>query len=227
MKKRSIILLCALCYFALYAHTGKAEPYTVLMRKGNRYYRNTLYHDAIDFFQKGREKNRKSLVPSFNGGAALYKLEDYTGSIEALNEALTRTDDDERISQIRYNLGNNYFNLREYAMAVEHYRAGLKKDPYDLNLKYNLELALKKLADQTPQPERPEKPENGNGKSGETDGEKVTQGQDSPDETEQENREFSAEDASRLIHSVNTDQSRIINELIQSRVGKAQNENDW
>jgi tetratricopeptide (TPR) repeat protein len=195
MKKRSIILLCALCYFALYAHTGKAEPYTVLMRKGNRYYRNTLYHEA--------------------------------GSIEALNEALTRTDDDERISQIRYNLGNNYFNLGEYAMAVEHYRAGLKKDPYDLNLKYNLELALKKLADQTPQPERPEKPENGNGKSGETDGGKDTQGQDSPDETEQENREFSAEDASRLIHSVNTDQSRIINELIQSRVGKVQNENDW
>ncbi len=227
MKKRTIILLCTLCYFTLSIHTGKAEPYTVLMRKGNRYYRNALYRDAINFFQKGREKNKKSPVPSFNGGASLYKLEDYTGSIKALNEALSLTDNDEQTSQIHYNMGNNYFNLGEYAKAVENYKAGLKKNPYDLDLKYNLELALKKLEDQTPQPEEPEKPENGNGKNGDTDGGKYTQEQKSSDEIEQENSEFTAEDASRLVNSVNTDQSRIINELIQSRVGKVQNENDW
>jgi tetratricopeptide (TPR) repeat protein len=227
MKNQSIILLCTLCLFGFSTYSGKAEPYTVLMRKGNRHYRNALYRDAIEFFQKGREKNRKSSVPSFNGGAALYKLEDYTGSIQALNKALTRTDDDERTSQIHYNLGNNYFNLGEYAKAVEQYRTGLKINPYDLDLKYNLELALKKLADQTPQPEEPGKPENGKEVNGETDGGKDTQRQDGLEETDQENREFSAEDARRLVDSVNTDQSRIINELIQSRAGKVQNENDW
>jgi tetratricopeptide (TPR) repeat protein len=227
MKKRSIMLLSVMCYFIVSTSSGKAEPYTVLMRKGNRYFRNALYRDAAEFFWKGREKNRKSSVPSFNGGAALYKLEDYTGSIRALNEALTRTDDDERTSQIHYNLGNNYFNLGEYSKAVEHYRAGLKIDPYDLNLKYNLELALKKLTEGTPQPEKSEEPGNGDEKGGETDGGKEIQEQESTDNTEQERDEFTAEDAARLVNSVNTDQSQIINELIQSRVGKVQNENDW
>jgi tetratricopeptide (TPR) repeat protein len=206
-----------------------ADPYTTVMRKGNRYYRNSLYREALGYYDQGVEKNGKSPVPRFNRGAALYKTEDYIESIEALTEALKRADSSEQIAQIQYNLGNNHFQLGNYGKAAEHYIAALKEAPYDLDTKFNLELALEKLSGQSAVTQEEAQDEKGEGGPQPAESPPAEEGKHEGGSGEQkpEDREFSQEEAEQLVDSVNNDQSRILNEIIQNRAGKVQYEKDW
>jgi tetratricopeptide (TPR) repeat protein len=199
------------------------------MRRGSRYYRNGLYREALGYFEEGRGKNEKSVVPHFNSGAALYKMEDFVRSVGSFTQALKHADKDDEIANIHYNLGNNHFQIGNYEKAVEYYVQALEKNPNDLNAKFNLELALEKLAGGTAPDQEEVQDEQGK------DGEQTARG-DVGDEGEKEGsegdqepgeREFSQEDARRLVDSVNNDQSRILNEIIQNRAGSVQYERDW
>jgi len=206
-----------------------ADPYTTVMRKGNRYYRNSLYREALGNYDQGVEKNGKSPVPHFNRGAALYKTEDYVESIEALTEAPKRADSSEQIAQIQYNLGNNHFQLGNYGKAAEHYTEALKEAPYDLDTKFNLELALEKLAGQSAVTQEEAQDEKGDGGPQFAESPPAEEGEHKggSGEQEPEDGEFSQEEAEQLVDSVNNDQSRIMNEIIQNRAGKVQYEKDW
>lgn len=230
MKRTATLpLILSILPLLFTAEILSADPYTSVMRKGNRYYRNELFREALGFFQEGMEKNEKSVAPHFNTGAALYKMEDYVQSIESLTAALERTSDNEEIAQIHYNLGNNHYLIGNYDKAAEHYVQALEKNPYDLNTKFNLELALKKLSDQAFPSQEETEDEKGEGGPEQTENERSEEAEHkgSSGEQEQAADEFSREEAERLFDSVNNDQSRIINEIIQNRAGKVQHEKDW
>jgi tetratricopeptide (TPR) repeat protein len=229
-RQRRILSLIAFLALAILVPAGvQADPYTSVMRKGNRYYRNSLFREALGYFQEGGEKNPNSVVPLFNTGTTMYKMEDYINSADMLTQALERTKDDEEIAQIHYNIGNSYYQVGSYEKAAEHYIQALEKNPYDLNTKFNLEMALKKLADQaapsqeeTQDEKDSEGPREAEGDLDETGEHKGSSGEQEPGE-----KEFTQQDAQRLVDSVNNDQSRILNEIIQNRAGKVQNEKDW
>jgi tetratricopeptide (TPR) repeat protein len=224
-----LILILSILLPLLPAYMVTADPYTSVMRKGNRYYRNELFREALGFFQDGMEKNEKSIVPHFNAGATLYKMEDYVQSIESLTTALERTNENEEIAQIHYNLGNNHYLIGNYDKAVEHYVQALEKNPHDLNTKFNLELALKKLSDKVSPSQEETEEEKGEGGPEQTENERSEEAdrKGSSGEQEQTTDEFSREEAQRLVDSVNNDQSKIINKIIQNRAGKVQHEKDW
>jgi tetratricopeptide (TPR) repeat protein len=228
-RKKGILCLLPLIPLLFVAGSLRADPYTSVMRKGVRYYKNELYREALGFFQQGMKKNNKSIAPHFNTGAALYKMEDYITSIESLTASLERTKDDKEIAQIHYNLGNNHYQLGNYDKAVEHYTQALEKDPYDLNSKFNLELALHKLSGQSSPSQEETEDEKGEGGPEQSENEPRDDGEHKGSEGEQEqtDEDFSREEAERLVDSVNNDQSRIINEIIQNRAGRVQHEKDW
>jgi len=230
MKQRAR-LLAILSMLPLFfaAGTLSADPYTSLMRKGVRYYKNQLYREALDFFQQGMQKNEKSITPHFNTGATLYKMEDYVQSIESLTASLERTKDDEEIAQIHYNLGNNHYQVGNYDKAAEHYVQALEKNPYDLNSKFNLELALKKLSNQASPSQEETEDEKGEGGPEQSENQQSNEAEHkgSDGEQEQTKDEFSRKEAEQLVDSVNNDQSRIINDIIQNRAGRVQHEKDW
>jgi len=230
MKHRARLLpILSMLPLFFAASTLSADPYTSVMRKGIRYYKNQLYREALGFFQQGMEKNEKSLAPHFNTGAVLYKMEDYIQSIESLTASLERTKDDEEIAQIHYNLGNNHYQIGNYDKAAEHYVQALDKNPYDLNSKFNLELALNKLADQASPSQEETEDEKGEGGPEHAENQQSDEAEHkgSSGEQEQTKDEFSREEAERLVDSVNNDQSRIINDIIQNRAGRVQHEKDW
>jgi tetratricopeptide (TPR) repeat protein len=206
-----------------------------LIRKGNRFFKNDLYGEALGYYLKGGEKNRKAIEPPFNAGAALYKSEDYVRSIEALTQALRSAGKPEVQSNILYNMGNCSFQLGDYGKAAEYYKKGLELTPYDLNLKYNLELALKKL-----ETKKKEEAESGGGggmgkRADSTEGgesarkdrqknENDRQGAAGPDQAQ---GPLGRDEAERLLRSVNTDQSKIVGDYIKQKLGMSENEKDW
>lgn len=242
MKKRfALIILSFILIMTISGFYGYPEPYIQLMNSGNRYYKNELYREALSYFARGKEKNQGSFVPHFNCGAACYKLEDYTGAIEYFTEALKRTDDEEVIANIHYNLGNSYFKLGEFDRAIEQYKLGLEKKPYNLNMKYNLELALKKKVEQSkyhPPSGDMREDEGKNTKIGveQKKEEKSQEKLEQLDKTTAEKslqvepsgeREFTRREAEQLIYSINNDQSGVMHDMIKKRLGTSQYEKDW
>ena len=230
MKLRTGLLLILLLFpLMLSARSLSADPYTSVMRKGIRYYKNQLYREALGFFQQGVEKNEKSVAPYFNSGAAFYKMEDYIASIDALTASLELTKDDDEIAQIHYNLGNNHYQVGNFDKAVEHYTQALEINPYDHNSKFNLELALKRLTGQTSPSQEETEDEKGEGGPEQTQDQQQEDAEHKGSEGEQEpmRDEFSREEAEQLVDSVNNDQSSILNDIIQNRAGRVQHEKDW
>ena len=248
--KRTFLVFTALflCCFVL-SREGLAETYGGLIKRGNRYYKNELYSDALRYYNEGWEKNPEALEPVFNRGDALYMNEDYTKSIESFEQSLDMARNDMQKSDIYYNLGNSYFMAGEYTRSIESYIKGLKINPTNLNMKYNLELAQKRLEESKKKQEtetegrgKPQqKPSGEESEGSDSDEGKPESSSDQEGESKQEDRgdseggtgesgdprELSREEAERLLTSVNSEQVEIINDIIQQRVRGEETENDW
>ncbi len=232
MKKRTVFYLSVLCIFLIPVVAG-AQPYGILMKRGNRYFKRGLYRDALGYYLKGSEKNKRALEPYFNSADAYYKVEDYSASIEELTKALQKTDKPDSLADIHYNLGNSYFKLGDYNKAAENYKKGLEYNPGDLNMKYNLELTLKKMSENKPS----DNENNNNNKNAGTQGKNQSPDQkenqsNQPEKAQQkqppqEQKEFTPEEARRLVNSTNTDQSKTLAEIIRKKAGSVQNDEDW
>jgi tetratricopeptide (TPR) repeat protein len=122
-------------------------------------YRAGSYRDALDAFRRIASENQDSrhltVLPAldYNSGNALYRLGHYDESIMRFRGALAG----QRSLQERsdYNLGDTYMkkadvesdrgaNLRA---AISAYEDALSLEPGDADARWNLELALRKLAD--------------------------------------------------------------------------------
>ncbi len=246
--RKSIFSLCILTFFFFLLSEAGAASYSRLIKRGNRFFKNELYNDALTYYLLGRVKNKKAIEPIFNSGASYYKMENYIKSIESFSEILEKEENRTEPSDVYFNLGNTYYKLGDYMKAVENYIKGLEIQPKDLDLKYNLELALKKLkereknknSDKNEEETREgERDENGEKKPGGTTdkpADKQSDKQENMDDAKREDQseskssdkqDLSRDEAERLIRSLNTDQSQTIGEIIKQRVSKIKNEKDW
>jgi tetratricopeptide (TPR) repeat protein len=250
-RARILLLPAAALACALLLRPGRAEAASFygLIRKGNRFFRNELFKEALGYYRRGGEKNRRAIEPAFNAGASLYKMEDYVRSFETLTGALGSARKPEVRSNILYNMGNCGYQRGDYRLAAECYREGLALTPYDLNLKYNLELALRKLERKSeearedggsPDAQNSDRPEGGEGGGGTGDrqgaagGREAGPGQAKPGRAGSQTTgsdgspaPLGREEAERLLRSLNTDQSKIVGDYIRQKLGLAENEKDW
>jgi len=243
-----VITVLFLSFFPL-SRDGYAETYGRLIKRGNRYYKNELYSDALRYYNEGEDKNPEVLEPLFNRGDALYKTEDYRNSIESFERSLDLVRNDGQKADILYNLGNSHFMAGEYAKSIESYIKGLELNPTNLNMKYNLELAQKRLnevkkkqetekegAGKPQEKQSDEESQSSNSGAGQQEDSPDQEGKDQQDEKGDTHggtnesgdpRELSREEAERLLTSVNRDQVETINDIIQQRVRGEETENDW
>jgi Ca-activated chloride channel family protein len=236
---RILLISCVVLIFFV-SMSARADSYSRLLKRGNRYFRNELFGEALKNYLEGKAKNPKALEPAFNAGDAYYKKEDYTTSIESFNESLTLTEKESKRADIYYNLGNSYLQSGDYEKAIDSYIKGLELFPADLNMKYNLELALKRLQEQK---KRKEDKQSGGSREGasekgvRTSEQQSKQGSGEPKEdlraeegarkNGNEQNEFSREEAERLIRSVNKEQIEIIKDMIKKRTGGEKTDKDW
>ncbi|UCB44964.1 MAG: tetratricopeptide repeat protein [Spirochaetota bacterium] len=237
--KRIIVCLWIAASFFM-GMAAFADPYSRLINKGNRYYRNELYSEALKHYIEGKAKNQKALEPVFNIGSAYYKKEEYNSSVDSFEAALELTKKKNKQADIYYNLGTSYLQSGDYEKAIESYIKGLELFPADLNMKYNLELALKRLKEQQKIEDEKKSGASGDGASEKgvrTSDKKSEEGSGEPKEDlkteesagrgEEEQTELSREEAERLLRSVNKEQIEILNNIIEKRTSGVQTDKDW
>jgi Ca-activated chloride channel family protein len=147
MKQKMQLLIFLGALLLLSACGSSAASYN---NQGNKEFEAGEYPAALDNYRTAQQENPDLAEPYYNAGNALHRQ----GSLEAAaaqTQQSIRTAEDELSQKSHYNLGNTYFRAEDWPAAIEAYKEALRINPDDVEAKYNLELALKKLQEQQQQ----------------------------------------------------------------------------
>lgn len=136
---------------ALISFVSVAQSTKKLVRQGNSQYEDGNFSEAEVQYRKALTDNPNYYKGKFNLGDAMYEQENYEESGKIFNELAERQLEPEQKSGVYYNMGNSLMSEQKYQEAIEAYKNSLRLNPDDIEAKYNLEYARKKLQDQQQQ----------------------------------------------------------------------------
>lgn len=236
MKKLVYILLL------LFPTLLFAQSEAKLIRHGNKDFKSKDYKAAEINYRKSLEKNNKSLKGEFNLGDALYELEDYENAAKLFQDLGKKDIAPEQLAEIFHNLGNTFLETKKYQESIEAYKNALRRNPSDLDTKYNLEYARQKLEEQQKDQEKQDKDQDkekdkDKDKKDEQQDEKDKKQQDDPNQKEdqknqakQQPKQISKKDAERMLSALNNKEKKTIQKLKKDKAKAAKaikTEKDW
>lgn len=153
MKRLIKILLSIIILLFLYlAATAQEERRYV--RKGNSLYQLENYALADSLYSQALDAAPNLPEGYFNRGNARLKLDSLGNAISDYELAAKLAEDPQMKGKAFHNLGNAYFQQEKYQESVDAYKDALRHNPGDMDSKYNLSLAKKKLIQQQQQQDK-------------------------------------------------------------------------
>jgi len=144
MKLRIIFLLLGL-FPAVFVTGQNPDKY---IRQGNDLYGENKFNEAETNYLKALETDSSDIRALFNRADALYQQENYNQAGKIFNNLTKKPLSEDDQASIWHNMGNTKVESKQYKEAVDAYKKALRKNPSDMDTKYNLSYALKKLKDQ-------------------------------------------------------------------------------
>ncbi len=129
--------------------TACGSPVAEKANQGNARFDEGDYEAALRAYQAAQVAAPDRPEGYFNAANALFGLVEVERALAALEQAL-RTADDDLAVDAYYNMGNIYYEIGFYDLAVEFYQNALLLDPEDSDVRFNLELALLRQRVPTP-----------------------------------------------------------------------------
>jgi Ca-activated chloride channel homolog len=149
MKWIKILMIFTLALIAINAFAQKERKY---IRQGNNEFENSDFENSEVSYRKAVDlEEEKTHEPAFNVGDALYKQEKYEDAIKQFESIAEVEISKEEKAKIYHNLGNSLLQNNKLKESVEAYKNALRNNPNDLETKYNLAYAQKKLEQQQQQ----------------------------------------------------------------------------
>ena len=235
-RSNKYILFALFVLLAAGASAQKAERDYI--RKGNRFFKDSVFVDAEVNYRKALEANPKSTVSMYNLGNTLSQEQKFKDAMEQYSAASKIEKDKMKLAHIYHNMGVLFQAGKDYGQAVEAYKMSLRNNPKDDQTRYNLALAQKLLKDQ--QQNQPNQDQNQDQDKENQDKHDQKQNQDKQDQNkddqqqqppkpEKKDNEMSKENAEQLLNSVMQDEKET-----QDKVKKQQQviqggrlEKDW
>lgn len=144
-----------------------------LNEEGNERYSEEQFEDALESYREAQVERPDLPELNYNAANALFRNADLERAIEEAQRALN-TSDTEVLARAYYSLGNMYASLNRWQEARAAYRNSLIYNPFDVDTKYNLELANRQITQapsQSPTPTPTPPPDEGSGPNDPQDGE--------------------------------------------------------
>ncbi|HMT76213.1 MAG TPA: VWA domain-containing protein [Saprospiraceae bacterium] len=121
--------------------TIPAQSARKLLNEGNKAYRAKDFETAKQKYGQSAQKQR-NFNNVYNEANALYKLGKYPEAAEKNMEAFGLAKTPEQKSISAFNLGNSFYQSKDYSKAIDAYKQALRNNPADLDSKENLTKAL-------------------------------------------------------------------------------------
>jgi tetratricopeptide (TPR) repeat protein len=223
----------------LIAASALAGSVESLIKEGNNAFRQEQYDSALERYQMAEAERPESPEIDYDIAGVLHKQEKYEEAVERYNKALNSQDASVN-SRAQYNLGNTYFRMDDFAKAIASYQKALEADPSDLDAKFNLELARRKLKDQLKPDEKQNKPDQQQQQQ-QQDKQQDKKQQDQKKQEQQQNEQqdqqdqqqaqeqkpISKEDAERILNALKDDEEDTQKKVSRQLTGGDYSGNDW
>ena len=149
MKWCRLFILFILSVLSVSVYAQKERKY---IREGNREFEDGNFENSEIAYRKAADLEKtKTHKPAFNIGDALYKQEKYDDAASQFQSiAESELSKDEK-AKVFHNLGNSFLQNNKLQESIEAYKNALRNNPNDLDTKYNLAYAQKKLQQQQQQ----------------------------------------------------------------------------
>ena len=211
MLQKKYIGLALLLLAAATSFAQKAER--DFIRKGNRFFNDSVYVNAEVNYRKALEVNPQSTVSMFNLGNTLAQQNKLQEAMEQYVAATKIEKDKDDLAQIYHNMGVIFQSQKDYAKAVEAYKQSLRNNPKDDETRYNLALAQKMLKDQQNQQNKDQQ---------------QNKEQQQPPQPQKKDNEMSKENAEQLLNSVMQDEKDVQDKVKKQQVIQGGRlEKDW
>lgn len=102
-----------LILFSLIGNLSFAQSAHKYLRQADKKYENSDYASAEELYRKADQK-KSSVKSSYNLGNSTFKQERYAESIDYYLNAARKSETDEQESDAFYNLGNAYFQTKNW-----------------------------------------------------------------------------------------------------------------
>lgn len=244
MKKRFTLILMALMVVVL----ANGQNDRKVIRDGIKAYEDEEYGEAEVQFRKAENINHESFEADFNTGTALYAQEKYEETVKQYESLLEQTDDTDKEAQIWHNIGNSLLEAQQYGPSIEAYKNSLRKNPSDMDTRYNLAYAKQKLKEQQQKQQQQQQDQDdqdqdkNEDQQDQQDQEENKDQQDQEDNKDQEQnkdqqdqkqqpqpQEISKEDSERMLKAIQQ-QEKDVKEKVDKKkaaAAKVKTEKDW
>ena len=232
MLQKRYIGLVLLLLMAVTVSAQKAER--DFIRKGNRFFKDSVYVNAEVNYRKALEVNPQSIVSMFNLGNTLAQQNKLQEAMEQYVAATKMEKNKDGLAQIYHNMGVIFQSQKDYAKAVEAYKQSLRNNPKDDETRYNLALAQKmlKAQQQNQQNQDQNKQQQTQGqqedKQEQNNDEQQNKDQQRPPQPQKKDNEMSKENAEQLLNSVMQDEKDVQDKVKKQQVIQGGRlEKDW
>ncbi|MCO6461271.1 MAG: VWA domain-containing protein [Saprospiraceae bacterium] len=144
--KMSVTLILILSIF-LIPEFLQAQSTRKLMNEGNEAFRAGDFATAAQKYEQSALKH-KDFNSVYNEANALYHSGKYKESAEKNMEAFGLAKTPEEKTMAAYNLGNSFYQTKDFSKAIDAYKQALRNSPGDLDAKTNLTKALQQKKQQ-------------------------------------------------------------------------------
>lgn len=233
MLQKRYIGLVLLLLMAVTASAQKAER--DFIRKGNRFFKDSVYVNAEVNYRKALEVNPQSTVSMFNLGNTLAQQNKLQEAMEQYVAATKMEKNKDGLAQIYHNMGVILQSSKQLPQCIEAYKQALRNNPKDDETRYNLALAQKQLKDQQQQQDQnQEKDQKQDQKKDEQQQNKDQQEQDKKDQQQnnqqqqQNENQMSKENAEQLLKAAMQDEKNVQDKVKKAvQVQGRKLEKDW
>ncbi|MBI1288693.1 MAG: tetratricopeptide repeat protein [Flavobacteriales bacterium] len=227
-------MFCTFILVILGLGTTFAQEANDFISKGNKLYDEQKFGEAEMTYREGQESGADAFISGFNLGDALFKQERYEEAAGVFQTLPNLTDDKEQKAAAYHNLGNSFLKAEKYQESVDAFKQSLRNNPKDLDTKYNLAYAMRKLQKQQ-QDQQQNQDQNQDEKKDQDNKQDQQQNQDQKDQQKQEQPQpqegqISKEDAERMLDALNQDEKQIRDRLEDEKKKKGVKvkiEKDW
>ena len=231
MLQKKYISFFLLLLMAATVSAQKAER--DFIRKGNRFFKDSVYVDAEVNYRKALETNPQSTVSMFNLGNTLAQQNKLQEAMEQYVAATKIEKDKNDLAQIYHNMGVIFQSQKDYGKAVEAYKQSLRNNPKDDETRYNLALAQKMLKDQQQNQQnqdqnKQQQQDQQEDKKDQNKDQQQNKEQQQPPQPQKKDSEMSKENAEQLLNSVMQDEKDVQDKVKKQQVIQGGRlEKDW
>lgn len=208
------------------------DPFHENVEKGNREAEERDAEAALERYDEARRVNPGSPIPDFNRGIVLSR----EGRTEEAGDAFlaaAASEDPAIAAHALYNHGNTLLEAELFAPAVEAYLQSLDLDPGDEDARRNLEIAVQRLEEQQQQQQQQDRQDENRGDDREQQQQQQQPGENeekaSPENEESDPEEpgeqppaepgppeerLTREDAERLLNAIESDELKVLEQLL-------------